>query len=142
MHLSLNGPDQYELKSQLVVSNSLQPSEAPCPYFNVAKPLRKAIKEHLYRLNNEADLRNHPWALHAIHTITHGKPPEVIGVILVVHWQSCEPERLHESYLLPLSTSPVPSIRASPPRWVFIVPPSNDAVTNYERTLRENERDG
>jgi hypothetical protein len=142
MHLAMNGPDQYELKSQLVVSNGFQPSDAPYPYFSVAKPLRKAIKEHLYRLNNEEDLRNHPWALHAIHAITQGKPVEVIGVVLIVRWQSCEPEKPPEGYLLPPSTSPVPSIRASPPRWVFMAPPSYDVISNYERTLRDNERDG
>lgn len=137
MHLAMNGPDLCELKSQLVVSNSFQPSETPYPYFSVAKALRKAIKEHLYRLNNEADLRNHPWALHAIHAITQGKPADVIGVVLIVRWQSCE--RPHDGYLLPPSVSPVPSIRASPPRWVFTAPPSYDMIANYERTLRENE---
>jgi hypothetical protein len=116
MHLAVNGTDHYELKSQLVVSNSFQPSETPYPYFNVSKPLRKAIKEQLYRLNNEADLRNHPWALHAIHAITQGKQAEVTGVVLVVHWQACEPERLHESNLMRPAVSPVPSIRPSPPR--------------------------
>ena len=142
MHLATSGPDLYELKSQLVVSNSFQPSEAPYPYFNVAKPLRKAIKEHLYRLNNEADLRNHPWALHAMHAITQGKAAEVIGVVLVVRWQSCEPDRPHVGCLLPPSVSPVPSIRASTPRWVFAATPSYDMIANYERTLRDNEREG
>ena len=137
----MNSPDQYELKSQLVVSNSFKPSEAPYPYFSVGKPLRKAIKEQLYRLNNEADLRNHPWALHAMHAITQGKPAEVIGVVLIVHWQPCQPERPYESDLSSC-TSPVPSIRGSPSRCVPIAPPSYDMIANYERTLRDNGRDG
>lgn len=141
MHLAMNGPDQYELKSQLVVSSSFQPSEAPYPYFNVAKPLRKAIKEHLYRLNNEENLQSHPWALHAIHAITQGKPAGVIGVVLVVHWQSCELDGPYEGYPI-ANSSPVPSIRASPPRWVFAAQPSYEVIANYEQTLRDNERDG
>ncbi len=142
MHISTSRPDHFELKSQLVVSNSFQPSEAPFPYFNVAKPLRKAIKEHLYRLNNNADLRNHPWALHTMHAITQGKPAEVVGVVLIVRWQSCEPDRPHDGYLLPPAISPVPSIRASPPRCVFTATQLYDVIANYERTLRDNERDG
>jgi len=140
MHLAISGSDRVELKSQLVVSNSFQPSEPQFPYFSVAKPLRKAIKDHLYRLNNEADLRNHPWALHAIHALTQGKSADMIGVVLIVRWQSCE--RPQDGYVLPQAISPVPSIRASPPRWVFTAPPSYDLCANYERTLRDNERDG
>ncbi|CAG8643546.1 3661_t:CDS:2, partial [Acaulospora colombiana] len=55
---------QYEVRSQLVVTEGFQPTDSVYPYFSVTKFWRKAIKTELQRLNNHSeDLREHAWAL-------------------------------------------------------------------------------
>lgn len=112
LHLAALPSDQYEVRSQLVVTEGFQPTDSVYPYFSVTKFWRKAIKTELQRLNNHSeDLREHAWALGSIHSILQGKPADVVGVVMVLHWMSCEPVENP----VPLSHSPmIHSLRHSP----------------------------
>ncbi|KAG8841741.1 hypothetical protein FRC20_004850, partial [Serendipita sp. 405] len=114
LHLAAVPGDQYEVRSQLVVSDGFQPTDSVYPYFSVTKFWRKAIQTELQRLNNYSDdLRDCPWALSSLHSITQGKPADVVGVVMVVQWMSCEPM---EDAPLPINHSPmlIHSSRPSP----------------------------
>lgn len=140
LHLAATPSDQYEVRSQLVVTDGFQPTDSAYPYFLVTKFWRKAIKAELERLNNHSeDLRDHAWALASIHSITQGKPAEVVGCVLVLHWMSCEPA----GTLPPTSHSPMMhSARPSPRQWVSSVPIGlSPHADHYNRTFREPERD-
>jgi hypothetical protein len=140
LHLAATTPGDYELKSRLVVTNEFQPTEAVYPYFNVTKFWRKAIKTELQRLNNHSeDLRDHAWALGSIHSIAPGKSADVVGVVLVMHWMSCEPVENP----MPLHPSPlVHTSRPSSTQWVSCA--SNDIILYADRVagmFRDPERD-
>src|SRR4051812_31207904 len=92
LHLAATSSEQYEVKSQLVVTDGFQPTDSAYPYFSITKFWRKAIKTELQRLNNHSeDLRDHAWAIASIHSIAQGKSTEVAGIVMVLHWMSCEP---------------------------------------------------
>jgi hypothetical protein len=137
LHLGTKGSENYEIKSQLVVTEGFQPTDAAYPYFSITKFWRKAIKTELQRLNNHSeDLRDHAWALGSIHSITHGKPADVVGVVMVLHWMSCEPVETPNAS--PMTHSSRPSSR----QWVSCA--SNDIIRHADRLagmLRDPERD-
>jgi hypothetical protein len=140
LHLGATSSEHYEVKSQLVVTDGFQPTESAYPYFSVTKFWRKAIKTELQRLNNHSeDLRDHAWALGSIHSITHGKPADIVGVVMVLHWMSCEPVQTP----MPLHASPmIHSSRPASRQWVSCA--SNDIILHADRVaqmLRDPERD-
>ena len=140
LHLAATPSDNYEVRSQLVVTDGFQPTDSAYPYFSVTKFWRKAIKAELERLNNHSeDLRDHAWALGSIHSITQGKPADVVGCVLVLHWMSCEPA----GEPAPTSHSPmIHSSRPSPRQWVHSTPNGlSQHADHYNRALREPERD-
>lgn len=121
LHLAAQANETYALRSQLVVSSGFQPTEAAYPYFSVTKFWRKAIKTELQRLNSHSDdLKEHAWALASIHSVTQGKPADVVGVVLVVQWMSCEngAEQTTDplsSSLGTMSLAPIPMIPSNRP---------------------------
>jgi hypothetical protein len=140
LHLAAIPSGQYEVRSQLVVTDGFQPTDSPYPYFSTTKFWRRAIKAELERLNNYSeDLRDHAWALGSIHSITQGKPAEVVGCVLVLHWMSCEPVETPA----PASHSPMtPSARPSPRQWVTsALAGLSIHADHFNRTTSEAERD-
>ena len=110
LHLASTPGDQYEVKSQLVVTDGFQPTDSVYPYFSVTKFWRKALKTELQRLNNHSeDLKEHAWALESIHSITQGKPADVVGVIMVLRWMSTEPVDAPMGHYSPMVHSSRPS---------------------------------
>ncbi|CCA67107.1 hypothetical protein PIIN_00941 [Serendipita indica DSM 11827] len=118
LHLASAPGDLYEVKSQLVVTDGFQPTDSVYPYFSVTKFWRKAIKTELQRLNNHSeDLRDHAWALESIHSVTQGKPADVVGVIMVLRWMSTEPaDAPMAGNYSPMVHSSRPSPRQEPER--------------------------
>lgn len=118
LHLAASSSENYEVRSQLVVTDGFQPTDSPYPYFSVTKFWRKAIKTELERLNNHSDdLRDHAWGLGSIHSITQGKPADVVGCVLVLHWMSCEPVGEPPAIThSPMAHSSRPSPRQEPDR--------------------------
>jgi hypothetical protein len=140
LHLAALPSEQYEIRSQLVVTDGFQPTDSVYPYFSVTKFWRKAIKTELQRLNNHSeDLREHAWALGSIHSILQGKPADVVGIVMVLHWMSCEPVETP----VPLSHSPmIHSLRHSPSQWVIFTSMAINAHTDlWYFTSSEPERD-
>lgn len=119
LHLASNSSEQHEVRSQLVISDGFQPTEAVYPYFNITKFWRKALKAELQRLNNHSlDLREHAWALASVHSVAQGKIADA-GVVLVLEWQAESLERTERQNSIPMPMTPLlHSVRASPRQWV------------------------